>query len=110
VEACGFRDRYAELRGLGAEVLGVSADAPAALEKWATKMEFPYPLLSDEAHDTLEAWGVWGEKSFLGKKFLGVGRASFLVGADGRIAAAWPKVSPPGHAAEVVEALRGLAK
>jgi peroxiredoxin Q/BCP len=91
-------------------VLGVSADSPEALAKWAEKQEFPYPLLSDEAHDTLEAWGVWGEKSFMGKKFLGVSRASFLVGRDGRIAAAWPKVSPPGHAAEVVEALGRLAK
>lgn len=88
-------------------MLGVSADPPDKLRKWAEKKEFPYPLLGDEKHSVLEAWGVWGEKSFMGRKFLGVMRATFLVGPTGRIARAWPKASPPGHAREVLAALRG---
>ena len=86
----------------------MSADPPAKLAKWSAKKEFPYPLLGDEDHGTLEAWGVWGMKSFLGRKFLGVSRATFLVGADGRIARAWPKVSPPGHARDVLAALKAV--
>jgi peroxiredoxin Q/BCP len=87
----------------------VSADPPAKLAKWREKKEFPYPLLGDEGHAVLEAWGVWGPKSFLGRRFLGVTRATFLVGKDGRIARAWPKVSPPGHAKDVLEVVKGLA-
>ena len=87
----------------------MSADPPAKLAKWGAKKEFPYPLLGDESHAVLTAWGVWGEKSFLGRKFMGVARATFLVGADGRIAKAWPKVSPPGHAADVLAALGGAS-
>lgn len=88
-------------------MLGVSADPPAKLGKWAAKKEFPYPLLGDQSHATLEAWGVWGLKSFLGKKFMGIFRATFLVGPDGRVAKAWPKVTPVGHAKEVLDAISG---
>jgi len=108
VEACGFRDLHAEFRALGAEVLGASADPPARIAKWAAKKGFPFPFLSDEDHGTLERWGVWTLKSFMGRRFMGVVRATFLVGADGRIARAWPKVTPIGHAKEVLEAVRGL--
>ena len=88
-------------------MLGACADPPEKLRKWAAKREFPFPLLGDEGHAALEAWGVWGEKSFLGRRFLGVTRATFLVGAGGKVARAWPRVSPPGHAKEVLAALRG---
>ena len=85
----------------------MSADPAAKLAKWAAKKGFPYALLSDEGHGTLERWGVWAEKSFMGRRFLGVVRATFLVGPDGRVARAWPKVNPLGHAREVLAALRG---
>jgi peroxiredoxin Q/BCP len=91
-------------------VLGVSADPPKTLSRWAAKKGFPYPLLGDEDHGTLEAWGTWGMKSFMGRRFPGVFRATFLVGPDGRIAKAWPKASPIGHAKEVLAAVKGLAK
>lgn len=107
MEATGFRDLHAEFLAEGAEVLGASADPVAKLAKWGEKKGFPYRFLSDEEHGTLERWGVWRRKSFMGKKFMGVVRATFLVGADGRIARAWPKVNPLGHAREVLEALRG---
>jgi len=89
-------------------VLGVSADPPAKLAKWAAKKEFPYPLIGDEDHGTLEAWGTWEMKSFMGRKFMGVPRATFLVGPDGRIAKAWPKVQPIGHAKDVLEAVKDV--
>lgn len=85
----------------------MSADPAEKLRKWAGKKEFPYPLLGDEKHSALEAWGVWGEKKFMGRTFLGVARATFLVGPDGKVVRAWPKASPPGHAKEVLEVLRG---
>ena len=88
-------------------MLGVSADPIEKLAKWAKKRSFPYPLLGDESHAALERWGVWQEKSFMGKRFMGVVRATFLVGADGRIVRAWPKVNPLGHAKEVLEAVKG---
>jgi peroxiredoxin Q/BCP len=109
VEACGFRDLHAEFAAAGAEVLGASADPLAKLARWAGKKEFPYRFLSGEETGALERWGVWTEKSFMGKRFMGVVRATFLVGPDGRIARAWPKASPIGHAKEVLEAVRGLA-
>lgn len=89
-------------------MLGVSGDPPAALAKWAAKKGFPYPLLGDEDRGTLKAWGTWGMKSFMGRRFEGVFRATFLVGPDGRIAKAWPKVSPLGHAKDVLAAVKGL--
>ena len=109
MEACGFRDLYAEFRALGAEVLGACADPVAKLAKWSAKKEFPYPFLTDEEHGTLTRWGVWTQKSFMGRRFMGVVRATFLVGADGRIVRAWPRVSPIGHAREVLEAVRELS-
>lgn len=84
----------------------MSADPPAKLARWSKKKEYPYPFLGDEVHDTLTAWGVWGEKSFMGRKFMGVARATFLVGADGTIERVWPKVNPIGHAAAVLESLK----
>ena len=89
-------------------MLGVSADPPAKLARWAARKGIPYPLLGDEEHGTLSAWGAWGLKSFLGRKFQGVARATFLVGRDGRIARAWPKASPLGHARDVLSAVKAL--
>lgn len=89
-------------------MLGVSADPPAKLAKWAAKKEFPYPLIGDEDHGTLREWGTWAMKSFMGKRFEGVVRATFLVGPDGRIAKAWPKASPIGHARDVLAAVKAL--
>lgn len=90
-------------------MLGASADPVAKLAKWSAKKGFPYRFLGDEEHATLEWWGVWREKSFMGRRFMGVVRATFLVGADGRVLRAWPKVNPIGHAKEVLAALREAA-
>lgn len=87
-------------------MLGACADPVAKVAKWSARKGFPYPFLSDEDHGTLAKWGVWTLKSFMGRRFMGVARATFLVGADRRILRAWPKVAPIGHAREVLAALK----
>ena len=92
----------------GADVLGVSADPVAALDRFTAKHKLSVALGTDETHTMLTAYGVWGEKSMYGKKFMGVTRATFLIDADGRIARIWPKVKVPGHAEEVLNATQAL--
>jgi len=106
-EACGFRDMHADISAKGAVVVGVSADKPASHAKFAEKYGLPFVLLSDPDHKVLEAYGVWGEKKLYGKIFMGITRSTFLIDEEGLIAKAWPKVSPEGHAAELLEALSG---
>jgi peroxiredoxin Q/BCP len=104
-EACGFRDQFKEIQRRGAVVLGVSTDTVKAHEKFAAKFQLPFPLLADEEKRIVQAYGVWGEKQFMGRKFLGTHRVTFLIGPDGRIKTIWPKVKPNEHAAEVLAAL-----
>ena len=92
----------------GTEVLGVSADPVPAQNKFKSKHKLAIALASDETHRTLEAYGVWQEKSMYGRKFMGVVRATFLIGPDQRIAQIWPKVSVSGHAEEVLAAAKAL--
>lgn len=104
-EACAFRDAYASFTAKGAVVLGVSADSVKAHDKFIKKFNLPFPLLADEDKRIVEAYGVWGEKSFLGRRYQGIHRVTFLIGGDGRIQKIWPKVKPVEHAAEVLAAL-----
>ena len=105
-EACGFRDHSKALEKAGAVVLGVSADPVPSHRKFAEKYKLPFPLLADEDKKIVNAYGVWGEKTFLGKKYMGIHRVTFLIGPDGCIKKIWSKVSPEGHAQEVREALQ----
>lgn len=89
-------------------VVGVSADPPKAQCAFRDKHKLKVPLLSDEKHTMLEAYGVWGEKSLYGRKFMGITRATFLIGPDGRIAHVWPKVKVEGHAEEVLAAAKAI--
>lgn len=107
-EACDFRDRWENLKKQGVAVLGVSTDSVASHEKFAKKFELPFTLLSDEDHAVAEKYGVWVEKSNYGKKYMGLQRATFLIGKDGKIAAVWPKVKVAGHVAQVAEAIAKL--
>jgi peroxiredoxin Q/BCP len=100
-----LKSKFAESR---TAVLGVSADPPKAQEAFRDKHELSIPLVSDEQHQMLDAYGVWGEKSMYGKKFMGITRATFLIGRDGRIARVWPKVKVAGHAEEVLAAAKEL--
>ena len=104
-EACAFRDAFADFTSKGAVVLGVSADSVKSHEKFIHKFKLPFTLLADEDKRIVEAYGVWGEKSFLGRRYQGIHRVTFLIGGDGRIQKIWPKVKPVEHAAEVLAAL-----
>ena len=101
-EACAFRDHFAEFQKRGAVVLGVSTDSVKSHDKFAGKFKLPFPLLADEEKKIVEAYGVWGEKSFMGRKYLGTNRVTFLIGEDGKIQRIWPKVKPEEHPAEIL--------
>jgi peroxiredoxin Q/BCP len=104
-EACAFRDGFAEFQKRGAVVLGVSPDSAASHDKFVEKFKLPFLLLADEDKKIVNAYGVWGDKSFLGRIYQGTRRVTFLIGGDGRIKKIWPKVKPDQHASEVLAAL-----
>ena len=104
-EACAFRDAYGEFKTAGAVIFGVSTDPIKSHLKFAEKLKLPFPLLADEDKRIVQDYGVWGEKSFMGRKYQGTHRVTFLIGRDGRIKRIWPKVKPEAHAAEVLEAV-----
>lgn len=93
-QSCAVRDAREDLDGIGVDVVGVSPDAPAKNKKFDAKYGLGFPLLSDEDHSVAEAWGVWGEKSLYGKKYMGIVRSAFVVDEKGRIVDAFYKVSP----------------
>ena len=101
----GLRKAFAKS---GTEILGVSADPVKAQDKFRDKHGLTVPLASDETKEMLTAYGVWGEKSMYGRKFMGVRRTTFLIGHDGRIARVWENVKVPGHAEAVLEAVAAL--
>ena len=104
-EACAFRDNFSEFKKRGAVVLGVSPDSVKSHDKFVDKFKLPFKLLADEDKQIVEAYGVWGQKSFMGRKYLGVYRVTYLIGPDGKIKKIWPEVKPDEHAAEVLAAL-----
>lgn len=107
-EAMDFTRLAKEFAACGTTVLGVSADPVKTQESFRTKHKLTIPLISDETHEMLEAYGAWGEKSMYGKVFLGIIRTTVLVAADGRIARIWRRVKVDGHAEQVLAAARGL--
>lgn len=107
-ESIEFSKLRSEFDKAGTDILGVSADPVTAQEKFKKKHDLGIALLSDEAHQMLETYGVWGKKSMYGKTFMGITRATFLIGRDGRIARIWPKVKVDGHAAEVLATAKAL--
>ena len=88
-------------------VLGVSTDSPAKHRKFRAKYDLPFTLLADVEHEVAEAYGVWGERSLFGIKYMGIARTTFVIGPDGRIRHVFEKVDPDEHAAEVISALAG---
>lgn len=107
-EAIDFSRHKAAFAKAGTEILGVSADPVPAQDKFKAKHKLGFALASDETHRMLEAYGVWQEKSMYGRKFMGVVRATFLIGPDQRIAQVWPKVSVAGHAEDVLAVAKTL--
>ncbi|WP_138933734.1 peroxiredoxin [Roseovarius arcticus] len=107
-EAIAFSALAPDFEAAGAKVIGISKDSVAKHDKFIAKHDLTIPLVSDEHGSTCEDYGVWGEKQMYGKTFMGIERSTFLIGADGRIANLWRKVKVPGHADEVLEAVRTL--
>jgi thioredoxin-dependent peroxiredoxin len=107
-EAIDFSRLRGDFSRAGTEIVGVSADPVVAQDKFKAKHKLSIALASDEKHRMLEAYGVWQEKSLYGRKFLGIARTTFLIGADGRIAQVWPRVTVDGHADAVLAAAKAL--
>ncbi len=104
-EACSFRDGLQAIRKKGAVVFGVSADSVDSHQKFSKKFSLNFPLLSDESKATIQAYGVWKEKSMYGRKYMGIERTTVLIAKDGTISHVFPKVKVEGHYSEVLEAL-----
>ena len=103
-QACALRDAWPDL-GSRAEIFGVSVDSAGSHQKFITKFQLPFPLLSDIDRQIVEAYGVWVEKSLYGKKYMGAERATFVIDTEGRISAIFRKVKPGEHVALLQEAL-----
>lgn len=108
IEAKDFSTLQKEFAKADTVVIGVSKDDMKSHDKFKAKYDLAFELAADTATETCAAFGVWAEKSMYGKTYMGIQRATFLIGKDGKIAAAWPKVSVTGHAAEVLEAAKKL--
>ena len=107
-EACTLRDNYDSFKKIDAVVLGVSIDSPKSHGKFVTKYDLPFTLLADEEKKTVEDYGVWGLKKFMGREYMGTKRVSFLIGPDGTIAKIYEDVKPAAHAEEVLNDLKAL--
>ena len=107
-EACGFRDAEPNFKGAKAKVIGVSKDSVASHDKFKKKHGLTFTLASDTEGKVCEAYGTWVEKSLYGRKYMGIERATFLIGKDGVIKRIWHKVKVNGHVAEVLAAAEGL--
>jgi peroxiredoxin Q/BCP len=108
VEACGFQDALPQFEGIEARIVGVSPDDVKKHLKFKAKFGLTYPLVADTDQSVCKLYGVWGEKSMYGRKYMGVNRTTFVIDADGRIARVFEKVKPDGHAAEVARAVQEL--
>lgn len=109
IEACTLRDQFKDFGAIGAIVLGVSTDSVASHKKFALKYELPFTLLADEHKEVVGRYGVFGEKKFMGKTYMGTRRTSFLIDPKGNIAKVYEKVKPEIHAAEVTADLKRLS-
>jgi peroxiredoxin Q/BCP len=103
-QACALRDGWSDFSAK-AELFGVSVDSAGSHQKFIDKHSLPFPLLSDESHAIVEAYGVWIEKSMYGKKYMGAERSTFVIGPDGKIRAILRKVKPEEHAAQLLALL-----
>ena len=103
-QACSLRDSYSEFAERGIEVLGVSLDDEASHRKFTDKYDLPFTLLADTDHAVSDAYGVYGEKEFMGKKYMGLSRKTFLIDGEGRIRKIFDKVNVDEHADEILEA------
>ena len=104
-QACGLRDHYSAFLSQGALIFGVSVDSPKSHSKFIAKYGLPFPLLSDESREVVEAYGVWVAKSMYGKKYMGTERSTFVVAADGTIRSIHRKIQPAAHVDTILKDL-----
>jgi peroxiredoxin Q/BCP len=102
-EACNLRDNFSELRAQGYELLGVSADSQKRQSNFRSKYKFPFPLLADEDHTVLNIFGVWGPKQFMGRKYNGIHRITFVLDENGTVSKVIDKVKTKDHAAQILD-------
>ena len=102
-EACSLRDGNSDLADLGVQVVGVSTDGVKAHENFKNKYDFPYPLLADEDKSVIEAYGVWGQKKFMGKEYDGIHRTTFVIDENGILEDVITKVKTKAHAEQILE-------
>lgn len=107
-EACGFRDALPDFSKVDAEIIGISKDSVAKHDKFKSKYDLPFRLVSDEDGKIVEAYGSWVEKSMYGRKYMGIDRSTFLIDETGKIRQIWRKVKVTGHVDDVLETARGL--
>jgi peroxiredoxin Q/BCP len=105
-EACSFRDLRSLFQQHGAEILGVSTDSVKSHKKFQDKYGLTFPLLADQDHAIADKYGVWQQKKFMGREFMGIARTTFVIDQNGTIKAVFPNVKVEGHADKVLEALR----
>jgi peroxiredoxin Q/BCP len=103
-EACSFRDAFPKFKKRGIQVFGVSPDGEASHKKFAAKYKLPFTLLADIDHAIADTYGVYGQKKFMGRTYMGVNRTTFLIDEKGKIKKVFEKVKPEEHASEVLEA------
>ena len=101
-EACNLRDNWGKLKAEGYEILGVSADSQKRQQNFKNKKELPFPLLADEDKEVINAFGVWGPKKFMGKKYDGIHRTTFVIDEEGVITEVISKVKTKDHAAQIL--------
>jgi len=104
-QACGIRDAYGDFERAGAVVLGISPDNVKRHVKFKEKYDLPFTLLADPEHEVADRYGVWGEKRFRGRTYMGINRTTFVISPDGTVAKVMEKVKPDTHADDVLEAL-----
>ena len=104
-EGCNIRDHYGAFNEANVKVLGISKDSVKRQKNFATKQAFPYPLLSDEAGDTVSAYGAWGPKKFMGREFDGILRISYLIDEAGKVLKVFGKVKTKTHGEDVLASL-----
>ncbi|MEC8610349.1 MAG: thioredoxin-dependent thiol peroxidase [Bacteroidota bacterium] len=102
-ESCNLRDNYTELKSMGFEILGVSADSVQSHQKFISKFDLPFDLLADTSKEIIQSYGVWGPKKFMGKEYEGIHRTTFIIDENGFIEKVITKVKTKEHSQQIIE-------
>ena len=105
IEGAGFRDEFQKFKEKNIQIIGCSADPPVKQKKFCDKQGFQYPLLCDESHEMLEAYGTWGKKKFMGREYMGIFRTTYLIDENGIITVVYDKVNTRSHAQDILNDL-----